>query len=70
VFETFRYNTKGKDLCLCHSVIARCAVGQYTGQLRYFGEPAAIVFAFALNIKVHDNLDQIAPILRAGGIAA
>ena len=55
IFETFSQHSKGEDLRFGHGVICRVAVRKNAGQLRYFRQPPAVIFAFALDLKVHGN---------------
>src|SRR6266849_1643488 len=55
VLETLCQDSKGKDLRCGHGVICRVAVRTNAGQLRYFRQPPAVIFAFALDLKVHGN---------------
>src|SRR6185436_249396 len=55
ILETLSQNSKGKDLRLGHGLIGRGAIRKNAGQLRYFRKPPAVVFALALDLKVHGN---------------
>jgi hypothetical protein len=55
VFETLCQDSKGKDLRFGHGVIGRVAVRKNARQLWHFRKPPAVVFAFALDLKVHGN---------------
>jgi hypothetical protein len=61
IFETLSQNSKGKDLRLGHGVVGRGAKRKNAGQLRYFRKPPAVIFALALNLKVHGN-DYFTPV--------
>lgn len=55
VFQTLCQNPQCKNLGLGHCLVGRCTVSKCPRQLYYFGELAAIFFAFAFQCEVHVN---------------
>ena len=70
VFQPFSYHAKGKDLCLCHRLVTRRAVCEYTEQLWDFGYPATVVFALTLDVEVHSSLPGLPRLYARRGYAA
>jgi hypothetical protein len=53
IFETFSQHSKGEDLRFRRGVVCRVAIRKNAGQLRHFRKPPAVIFAFALDHKIH-----------------
>src|SRR5438874_2739798 len=55
VLETLCQDSKGKDLRLGHGIVRRVAIRKHAWQLWHFRKPPAVIFALALDLKVHGS---------------
>ena len=53
IFETFSQDSESEDLCFGHGIVCRVAIGKNARQLRHFRKPPAVIFALALDHKIH-----------------
>jgi hypothetical protein len=53
VFETVRYDTKGKSLNLCLGFLRGASISEDAREVNDFGNPAAVFLLFNFHAEVH-----------------
>jgi len=65
MFHAFGKNAQRQNFSTRHRLVTGRPVREHARQLRHFGEPTTIVFAFALDIKFHSQRSGINALLYA-----